>query len=66
MDPASDGTRTNVIFLPRQRMSDEQVRIQADDLLIEDIRAGRVNDFSPVHPVVRLLARWRRNLLSVS
>jgi hypothetical protein len=66
MDHAAGGTRTNVIVLPRQRMSDEQVQIQADDLLIEDLRAGRITDFTPVHPVVRLLARWRRSLLTMS
>ncbi len=66
MDPAADGTRTNVIAIPRQRASAEQVQIHADDLLIEDIRTGRVTDVSPVHPVVRLLARWRRSLLAVS
>jgi hypothetical protein len=66
MDHAASGTRTNVIAIPRQRMSAEQVQIRADDLLIEDLRAGRVTDISPVPHVIRLLARWRRTLLVLS
>jgi hypothetical protein len=66
MDHAAGRTRTNVITIPRQRTSSEQARIQADDQLIEDLRAGRITDSSPVHPVVRMLARWRRSLLTVS
>ena len=63
MTKAAGRTRTNVIAIPLQRTSSEQMQIQADDLLIEDLRAGRITDSSPVHPVVRLLARWRRSLL---
>jgi hypothetical protein len=58
--------RTNVVVIPFQRTSTEQVQVQADDQLIEDLRSGRITDSSPVHPVVRLLARWRRSLLTVS
>ncbi len=63
MSKVAGRTRTNVIALPLQRASSAQDQIQADDQLIEDLRAGRITDISPVHPVVRLLARWRRSLL---
>jgi hypothetical protein len=66
MNKAAGRTRSNVIAIPLQRRSSEQAQIRADDQLIEDLRAGRVTDFSPVHPVVRMLARWRRNLLAMS
>ncbi len=66
MDKAAGRTRTNVIAIPLQRTSPEQAQIHADDQLIEDLRAGYIHDSSPVHPVVRLLARWRRSLLAVS
>lgn len=65
MDSAAGGTRRNVITIPRQRMSAEQAQIQADDRLIEELRAGRIYDSSAAHPVIRLLARWRRHLLCV-
>ena len=64
MNKVAGRTRTNVIALPLQRRSSEHEQIQADDQLIEDLRAGRITDISPVHPVVRLLARWRRSLLA--
>jgi hypothetical protein len=66
MDQAAGRTRTNVIAIPRLRASSEQAQIQADDQLIEDLRAGRITDTSREHPVVRLLARWRQSLLAVS
>jgi hypothetical protein len=66
MNQAAGRTRTNVIAIPLQRTCSEQAQIQDDDQLIEDLRAGRITDTSPVHPVVRLLARWRRSLLAVS
>ena len=66
MEHAAAGARTNVIALSRRRGAADRIRIEADDRLIEEIRAGRVTDASPVHPVARMLARWRRDLLAVS
>lgn len=66
MNQAAGRTRSNVIAIPLRRRFPEQAQIQADDRLIEALRSGSITNISPVHPVVRLLARWRRSLLAVS
>ena len=52
------------LSIPRQRRSPEHNAVLDDDRLIEDIRHGRITDSSPVHPLVRMLARWRRQVMA--
>ncbi|MDT7615915.1 MAG: hypothetical protein QOF00_3362 [Pseudonocardiales bacterium] len=49
----------------RQRLCPDLECVLADDRLVEAVRSGCITDASPVHPVFRLLARWRRQVLTV-